>query len=160
MDRLLIFKVNKWRTLYFTRQKAAYTGLVLTIFIYLVNSNVIFTYGFVLVTNDTNLVECFTTETISSTRWMNDWNTVSNNFWFIYILWLEPTLSHYLYVSLTMICLVTPTFYFLNLFLSINKKSFDELFKWWPTIINHRLKNFLFFILAIYLEFKNLVFNL
>ena len=79
LDRLLIFKINKWRTIYFTRRIATFTGIFLTLFIYLINSNVIFTYGFELITNDTSMVHCYAIKNVSSTYWMNDWNSVIFN---------------------------------------------------------------------------------
>jgi hypothetical protein len=79
LDRLLIFKINKWRTIYFTRRIATFTCLFLTLFIYLLNSNVIFTYGFELITNNTRMIHCYTIKNFTSTYWMNDWNSVIFN---------------------------------------------------------------------------------
>jgi hypothetical protein len=74
IDRLLIFKTDKWRTVYFTRKIAVSTGIALSLLIYLINLNVVFTYGFILTQNGSSTVQCYTT--VSSTKWMNVWNSV------------------------------------------------------------------------------------
>ena len=74
VDRYLIFKIQKWKKIYFRRKIAATTGFLLTLFIYLFNSNVLFTYGYEFVSNGTLITQCFTT--IPSTYWMDVWSEV------------------------------------------------------------------------------------
>ena len=74
VDRYLIFKIQKWKKIYFRRRIASITGFLLTIFFYLFNSNVIFTYGYEFMLNETKVTQCFTT--IPSTYWMDVWSEV------------------------------------------------------------------------------------
>ena len=75
MDRFLIFKVKDWKKKYFTEGIAAVCGLILTLAIFLINSNVIFTFGYQFNVNGTEVTQCFTT--IPSTYWMAAWNNVN-----------------------------------------------------------------------------------
>jgi len=78
MDRLLIFKVKNWKKIYFTHDIAVLSGLGLVMIIYLVNSNVLATFGHQYESNGTIYVQCFAT--IPSTYWMIVWNQVSLKF--------------------------------------------------------------------------------
>jgi hypothetical protein len=79
IDRYLIFRIKNWQTIYFTNRIANMCGFTLTLIVFLINSNVIFTFGYELETimNGTKLMkttQCFTT--IPSTYWMTYWNHV------------------------------------------------------------------------------------
>ena len=49
-------------------------GFILTAFFFLVNSNVLFTFGYKFESNGTMITQCFAT--IPSTQWMSIWNNV------------------------------------------------------------------------------------
>ena len=74
----MIFKIKDWQKRYFTPGIAAKVGLILTLLIFAVNSNVLFTFGYqfeVSALNKTSIItQCFTT--VPSTYWMNVWNKV------------------------------------------------------------------------------------
>lgn len=60
--------------MYFTQGIAVVSGSALNIFLYMVNSNVIFTFGYQFESNGTLITQCFST--IPSTKWMEIWNNV------------------------------------------------------------------------------------
>jgi multisubunit Na+/H+ antiporter MnhB subunit len=74
LDRYLIFKIQNWKKVYFDQKNAMIAGLCLTIFIFLLNLNVVFLYGHEFVSNGTKVVQCFST--IPSTYWMEVWSEV------------------------------------------------------------------------------------
>ena len=74
IDRFLIFKIKNWKKFYFTRPVALIAGLSLSGFIFVVNSNVLFTFGYQFKSNGTLVTQCFAT--IPSTQWMALWNDV------------------------------------------------------------------------------------
>ena len=76
MDRYFIFAIEKWKKVYFTPKIAAITGSSVCLLIYLVNLNVLFTFGYQFTSNRTQITQCFTTTTIPSTYWMTFWNKV------------------------------------------------------------------------------------
>jgi hypothetical protein len=79
IDRYLIFRIKNWQTIHFTNRIANMCGFIIILIFFLINSNVIFTFGYELKTiiNGTILIkttQCFTT--IPSTYWMTYWNHV------------------------------------------------------------------------------------
>jgi hypothetical protein len=70
-DRYLVYKLKDWKKIYFTQGIAVVVGFSLTLLIYLINSNVLFTYGYEFISNGTQITQCF--YTIPSTYWMNIW---------------------------------------------------------------------------------------
>jgi hypothetical protein len=74
IDRYLVYKIKDWKKVYFTQGIAVVVGLSLTLLIYLINSNVLFTFGYEFVSNGTLITQCFST--IPSTYWMNVWSYV------------------------------------------------------------------------------------
>jgi len=73
-DRYLRSKLTNWKKKYFSQGIAAFSGLILTIVIYLINANVLFTFGYQFESNGTVITQCFTT--ILSTFMMATWNHV------------------------------------------------------------------------------------
>jgi hypothetical protein len=78
IDRLLIFKIKNWKKIYFTQGVAVISGLCLVLLIFLINSNVLVTFGHQVESNGTILTQCFAT--IPSTYWMIVWNNVNFEF--------------------------------------------------------------------------------
>jgi hypothetical protein len=76
VDRYFIFAFEKWKKVYFTPKIAAMTGSSLCLLIYLVNLNVLFTFGYQFPLNGTQITQCFASTTIPSTYWMAFWNKV------------------------------------------------------------------------------------
>ena len=70
----MLFKVKMWKRLLFTSKIATYAGFSLLLFILLLNSNVLFTFGYQFESNATLNTQCFAT--IPSTYWMAVWNNV------------------------------------------------------------------------------------
>lgn len=75
IDRYLIFRIKDWKKVYFTQGIAVVTGFSIGIFIFFINSNVLFTFGYQFEINGTIITQCFAT--VPSTFWMNIWPIVS-----------------------------------------------------------------------------------
>lgn len=75
-DRYLSFKIVNWKTKYFTTKIASKTGLFLTIFFLIINSNVLILFGNEKYVNSTYIVECYTTVE-NGMNWMATWENVN-----------------------------------------------------------------------------------
>jgi len=85
MDRYFLCKIKDWKKIYFTQGIANISGLILVMFIFLINSNILFTFGnqFEPI-NGTIITECFSS---IPTDWISIWSNVSikKNFFFLFL---------------------------------------------------------------------------
>ena len=72
----MLLKLKDWEKVYFKPKIAALTGFLVTFVIFLLNFNVIFTYGYEFKLNGTMIVQCFASN-VTATYWMTVWNQVS-----------------------------------------------------------------------------------
>jgi hypothetical protein len=78
IDRYFLFIIKNWKKHYFTQGIAILSGFILVLIIYLINLNVLFTYGYEFKNeiNNETIVQCFTTPIIPSTYWMSIWSYI------------------------------------------------------------------------------------
>jgi hypothetical protein len=75
MDRYFLCKIKDWKKIYFTQGIANISGLILVMFIFLINSNILFTFGNQFESiNGTIITECFSS---IPTDWISIWSNVS-----------------------------------------------------------------------------------
>jgi hypothetical protein len=74
MDRYLLFKINNWNKVYFTQNVVKIVGFILVLVIYLINSNVLFTFGSQNELNGTVITQCFS---ITPNDWISIWSDVN-----------------------------------------------------------------------------------
>ena len=75
MDRYFLCKIKDWKKIYFTQGIANISGLILVMFIFLINSNILFTFGKQFESiNGTIITECFSS---IPTDWISIWSNVS-----------------------------------------------------------------------------------
>ena len=74
MDRYFLFKITNWNKVYFTQNVVKITGFILVLVIYLINSNVLFTFGSQNVVNGTVITQCFS---ITPNDWISIWSDVN-----------------------------------------------------------------------------------
>jgi hypothetical protein len=88
MDRYLLFKINKWNKVYFTQNVVKIAGFILVLVIYLINSNVLFTFGSQNELNGTVITQCFS---IKSNDWISIWSNVNKykNYCLNYLIYLK-----------------------------------------------------------------------
>lgn len=77
IDRYLQVRFQKWRKHYFGGKRPFYTMVGLSIIIALFNSNVLFTYGYIIIdANNSITYVCHKVDGIPETQWMGTWHTV------------------------------------------------------------------------------------
>ena len=77
VDRFLLLKVKDWEKVYFKPKIAALTGFLVSFIIFLINFNVIFTYGYEFKSNGVAIIQCYATTIIPATQFMAVWNQAS-----------------------------------------------------------------------------------
>ena len=76
----MAIRVKKWSKFIMTYKRAGIVGISLVVFMFLVNLNMVFTFGVESFVNGTNKTR-FTCYTVNEeSKWMDVWRTVKRNF--------------------------------------------------------------------------------
>ncbi len=81
-DRFLSVKVNNWNKIYLNSKRAILVGLLPVFILALLNFNILFTFGVDIITvNNTQLIQCYSTDLDPKSKWMDVWGTVYSIFY-------------------------------------------------------------------------------
>ena len=70
-------KLTSWNKLYFKAKHALIVSIALIASLFVINLNILFTFGFDQVVNGSRIVQCYSTDLDPSTKWMDIWGTVN-----------------------------------------------------------------------------------
>lgn len=77
LDRYFTVRIATWKTSYLTATRATALGYILFALIFLLQSNVLFTFGYEKTVNNSIEILCYHSENLESTKWMSTWGSVS-----------------------------------------------------------------------------------